>query len=557
MKIGWLKKGTALLLAAAMTALLLAGCGGGGNSGGGDSGAASGGEEASSVGSIPAPTLDASRTSTANSDDLYDTVTIGLQDDPSDLSPGGYGAYSYMIVTREFYETLFDLRDNEYIPILAKGWTETDDLTWDVELYDYITDTDGKNITADDVVYSYDVMLASGKAVKYDYFESVEALDTYTVRFHWTKPIDSLGALEWPWCRTYIFSKESYEAGNFTQSPKGTGPYDVREYSVGSHLTLDAKEHYWQTPELQDELHRANVKTIVYDVINESSQHVISLSSGQIQYSQYVPGDNIPDFLDGGRYAGSNAVYITQGSALEVLMANNAEGKITADPNFRKALWYALDNDAIAAVAGTYLPSRAMGTPFFSDYDADWEADPDNYMNETDVAKAQEYLNQTAYNKEELILMGASDEASKAAMTMIQALLLNIGVNVRINALDGVLLEEDMLDPSTWDILYKDCGGGSQVGEWNRYTNYTEFGTGVNMAFIHDEELQSLYLAAASIEGHNKENMSAFHHYVLEQGYYYAAVSPQINAVYAPCFATLAYAEGEFFIPGACEYYLD
>ena len=123
--------------------------------------------------------------------------------------------------------------------------------------------------------------------------------------------------------------------------------------------------------------------------------------------------------------------------------------------------------------------------------------------------------------------------------------------------LHGVLLEEDMLDPSTWDILYKDCGGGSQVGEWNRYTNYNEFGTGVNMAFIHDDQLQSLYETAASIDGHNKVNMSAFHAYVLEQGYYYAAVSPQINAVYAPAFATLAYAEGEFFIPGACEYYLD
>ena len=69
------------------------------------------------------------------------------------------------------------------IPILAKGYPEVDDLHWQVELYDYIKDTDGNNITAQDVVFSINTLVDAGKALKYDKFESVKAIDDYTVEF--------------------------------------------------------------------------------------------------------------------------------------------------------------------------------------------------------------------------------------------------------------------------------------------------------------------------------------------------------------------------------------
>ena len=81
------------------------------------------------------------------------------------------------------------------------------------------------NITADDVVFSINTLVDSGKALKYDKFESVKAVDDYTVEFTWTSPIDGIGDLEWPWCRTPIFSQKAYEEGNFHEAPVATGPY--------------------------------------------------------------------------------------------------------------------------------------------------------------------------------------------------------------------------------------------------------------------------------------------------------------------------------------------
>lgn len=504
-----------------------------------------------------APVLDTSR-KTTESGERYDKVAIGLISDPKDLAPENTGGdNSLLYVNYNFYEPLFDYRDNEYVPILAKGYTEVDDLHWQVELYDYIKDTDGNNITAQDVVFSINTLVDAGKALKYDKFESVKAVDDYTVEFTWTSPIDGIGDLEWPWCRTPIFSQKAYEEGNFHEAPVATGPYKVAEYVVGSKVVLEANDDYWQKDELRDPEHMAKVQTVEYDIIAESAQHVIALSTGQIQYSEYVPAENLADFQDEGQYADGNNVYITQGSGLRVLMGNNSEESPMSDVNLRKAVFYAIDNEAIAAAAGTGLPAKALGTPFFADYNPAWEESENNYMAVYDPQKAQEFLEQSSYNGETLTIMGSSSEIDKNMMTMIQALLLNIGINTEIMAEDEALVQNDALDASKWDMLITNAGGGCQIGEWNRFTNYEEFGTDYNMAFIHDDKLQDYLVTCKTLDGHTEENMDAMHEYILENAYYCALTTTSMNAVYSEDFATLTYREKEFLRAGSCEYYLD
>lgn len=547
------KRIAALLLCVTMTVSLLAGCGKSSDK----EAAPSEGEPAAEA-STETPTLDTSRESTADSDKRYDKVSIGMISDPKDLGPTSMnGDNSKLFIYYNIYEPLFDFRDNEYIPILAKGYTEVDDLHWDVEIYDYIYDSDGNHITADDVVFSLNLLVESGNAFKFDSFAGVEKVDDYTVRFTWTSPIESLGALEWPWCRACIISQKAYEEGNFTDAPVATGPYKVTEFVSGSRCTLEANDDYWQKEELRDPEHLAKVQTIEYDIIAETSQHVIALSTGQIQYSEYVPVENLADFQEGGQYADGNDVYVSQGSGLYMLMCNNYEGKLTEDVNLRKAIYYALDNEAIAAATGNTIAAKALGTPFFSDYYEEWETDPDNYMASCDLDKAKEYLEKSDYDGEQLKLLAPSDETLKTIMTLMQALLLQAGINVEIVAEEAALAQTDMLDPSKWDLLISQIGGGSQVGEWNRPMNNTEFGSEYNMAFIADSQLQEHLLTVNSIEGHTQENETAMVDYVLENGYYYALCSPATNAVYSEDFATLVYRESEFLRAGACDYYLD
>ena len=59
-----------------------------------------------------------------------------------------------------------------------------------------------------------------------------------------------------------------------------------------------------------------------------------------------------------------------------------------SDVNLRKAIFYALDNNAIAAATGTCIAAKAFGTPFFDDYDPAWE-NTETYMNTYDLEKAK------------------------------------------------------------------------------------------------------------------------------------------------------------------------
>lgn len=552
----WQKR-ISILLAGMMVATTMAGCGStsyqtttGTDTTQADASTAESKDEA-------APVADTSRETAQSSGKRYDKITIALGSDPADLGPTGYGDISAQYVLPNIWEALFDFRDNEYIPILAKGYTEVDDTHWDVELYDYIKDSAGNAITADDVVFSYKTLMDSGKAAKWDTFSDITKKDDYTVEFTWTKPIDSVGELEWVLCRTNIVSQKAYESGQMSSSPVGTGPYVVTEYDPGAKIILKANDNYWQKDELRDSEHLANVDTIEYDIITETSQHVIALSTDQVQYSEYVPSENLADFEEGGQYADGHSVFKTQGSGLQVLFPNCYDGKATSDINLRYAIFYGIDNEAIATAVGTYSPAKAFGTPFFSDYDTAWESQNNNYMATYDPDKAKEYLAKSNYNGEELSLMCPADEGSKTACTMIQTFLLQLGINVKINSEEGNLVDTDMRDPEKWDLLYKDIGGGSQVGEWNRPINRDEFGTGYNLAAINDDTLQSDLLTAATLDGHTAENMATLHQYILDNAYYCAVCTPEMTGVYSNTFASLVYREHEFLRPGSCDYYLN
>jgi ABC-type transport system substrate-binding protein len=555
---GKLRKGLSLVLAGAFMASMLAGCGSSGTSGTAASASSASGAAATSAPAATqaAPTADSSRKTAQSSGERYKKITIGIPSDPADLGPTGYGDNSAQYTMPNYFEALFDFRDNDYVPILAKGYTVKDDTHWDVQLYDYIKDSDGNPITADDVVFSYKTLIDSGKAARWDTFGDIKAIDDYTVEFTWTKKIDlcsnrkeSLGELNPKnghsaaakekcvgidkWLYSYRSSKalaapgkegkdlsqKAYEAGNMASSPVGTGPYKVTEYDPGAKIVMEANDNYWQKDDLRDAQHLANVQTIEYDIISETSQHVIALSTNQIQYSESVPAENLKDFQEGGQYAEGHAVFATQGSAVEMLLPNCMDGKATSDINLRYAIFYALDNTAIATAVGTYSPSKAFGTPFFSDYDTAWESQNNNYMATYDLDKAKDYLSKSSYKGQELVILCGSDEASKTACTMIQTMLLQIGINVKINAEDGNLVDTDMRNSDNWDLLYKDAGGGSQVGEWNRPMNYDEFGTGYNMAMIKDDTLQNDLKTASTIDGHTKENMAALHQYILDNAY--------------------------------------
>ena len=297
-------------------------------------------------------------------------------------------------------------------------------------------------------------------------------------------------------------------------------------------------------------------QAIEYDIIAENSQNVIALQTGAVDYSEYVPNENLADFQAGGKYADKYNTEVASGSYVYALNLNQSEGHPGADLNFRLAVYYAIDNDAIAtALKGTIIGSKAFGTPHFADYVTSWDTTP-SYVNTFDAAKAQELLKKTTYSGQKLILTTPQDENSQTMATVIQAFLLNVGINTEIKILDQAAQQTIDTTADGYDIKIFGMGGGSLIGEWNRVMNNKELGKDYSVGFVKDPELQRLFEVANAIQTSNPESMTALQNYVIEHGYFYAIGAPRINMVYTKSIAKTFLRENEFLLPGACTYIL-
>lgn len=500
--------------------------------------------------------VDEQRKTTANSDERYDSVVFAIASDPTDLNPWNKMTGSKFSIYELIYEQLFDWIGGEYVPSLAESYEVVDDLHYEVKLNENIHDSEGNIITVDDVIACYDRYVTGGYAVRFDSFDKVEKVDDSTLLFTWKTPITGIGELEHIFCNVQIYSQKAWEEHNFATEPVGTGPYVLKSFTSGSSVILEANDDYWRPADKMVPWHAQNVQNIEFQVVSESSQNMIGLQTGVIDFSANISNDSLSSFQPGGEYSEDYMVYTIAGTNARYLAMNCTEGKITADPNFRLACFYAIDNEAVAAAVGMATPAKAFGSAQNPDYVKAWE-DEKTYFNTCDLELAKEYLDKTAYNGETLILMGENSEIYKNSMVMIQSQLLQIGVNVEIQALDPTLAMENATKPDAYDMMTGNMGGNPLIAGANRLLNNAEYGNGCAAAFVKDDKLQELYETAANVNTWNDETMTELFHYITENAYYLDMYGTDANIVCTKDIAEVYVMNSSRVMPNACTYYLD
>lgn len=157
------------------------------------------------------------------------------------------------ITNTQIFEGLYGIDEAEggYYSLLAKDiQISKDEKVYTIELVD-ATFQNGEPLTADDVVFSYELAM---KNSKYGYVTSmidkIEAKDEKTVVMTLKYPY---AAIAHTFFTIKVISEKEYKeitnAGEtFGTKPHkaGTGPYYVTEYDVSAGVKLAAYEDYWQ-----------------------------------------------------------------------------------------------------------------------------------------------------------------------------------------------------------------------------------------------------------------------------------------------------------------------
>ncbi|MBU3678597.1 MAG: hypothetical protein FGM32_03205 [Candidatus Kapabacteria bacterium] len=334
-----------------------------------------------------------------------DWIVVHELSDPEGLNPlVTNDAASSAIFNRVFEKLLEqDFETTDLYPVIAEARpTVSDDhLTYTFKIRQGVTFSDGKPLTAKDVVFTFKAVknpLITDAAALRNYYESladITAPDDRTVVITMSKPYFLaeyfLGGI-------WILPKHRFDPESLTDSytiaetndmdkaqanaamkkfatwyntPEvkrdptlniGSGPYTYDEWKTGESVSITRNERWWNSG--KDKWNSAYADKIIYKVVNDRSAAVVGVKNGEIDFMEAVPAAKYVEEID--TVATPFIAKATITMQVYSYVGLNCQNPILQDKVVRKALAHCLDRDALIkqVVRGLATP---VNSPIYND----------------------------------------------------------------------------------------------------------------------------------------------------------------------------------------------
>ncbi len=177
------------------------------------------------------------------------------------------------LIDRAVLDTLigYDVATKTYHGQLAESWKQIDDKTLELHLRHGVKFTDGSEMTADDVVYSFNYATDPKnnflfKDARFGWIDHVEKVDRYTVRVYAKEPSGIMLARLWsgPQIVPEHVRAKLADPTTFGLHPVGTGPYKVESFdpATGNIVLVKNPNYNWGGYEPAAKIDRIEVSTI-------------------------------------------------------------------------------------------------------------------------------------------------------------------------------------------------------------------------------------------------------------------------------------------------------
>lgn len=453
-------------------------------------------------------------------------------------APGGYEVYEMIYEADIYGEMQPFLADATYDGNFLPGCDhEPGTGVYTVHIYDYIKDHNGNDVTAEDVAFSYLHSLNEENTSGWkDNLLDVKALDPSTVEFTFAAEQTGVGQLLNVFCRCIIVDEDSYNnsPSHLNDEMIGTGPYKMESYTSGAELVLVRNDDYWQTnEEVRRQEQQANAKKIIYKFIDEGSQKLIGLKTGELDVVDGVDTKDIADFQDGGEFADKFNVFQYQDKMIMGLHTNCSDKSPCGNKDMRLAVMNAIDLDGIIASRGNVdIKLDAYANSYYPDFDyVDW-AGKENYQTKSavDPAVVKDYLEKAGYQGETLTILGNAGMDDLA--NVIVNMLLAQGINAESKLVDGASFYNELDDPEGWDLCLQQMAGDYNVTVWEHAFSFGNTSTKDRTQYWGtDQEWEDLLNECLTEEGHTPENMEKWWDMAVENGYVIGLYASMHNSV--------------------------
>jgi peptide/nickel transport system substrate-binding protein len=304
------------------------------------------------------------------------TLRMAYDADPASLDPHEQLSGATLQLSHLVFDPLVRFRQDLTLePRLAKSWERIDDRTTRFHLRDGVKFHSGREMTADDVVWTFERLKQSPdfKAL-FEPFEAAKAVDTHTVDLITRGPYPLVLNLA-----SYIFpmDREFYSGTDERGQPKdavvkhgssfasanmsGTGPFIVTGREQGIRLEFKRFADYW------DRDSPGNVEEIVFTPIKEPATRVAALLAGDVDFIGPVPPSDLK------RIEAASCCTLVTIPSNRVLTFELNQDRVEAfkDSRVRKAMSLAINREAIAKkiMRGQATAAGQLSPPGYAGHD--------------------------------------------------------------------------------------------------------------------------------------------------------------------------------------------
>jgi len=282
-------------------------------------------------------------------------IVIAMGAAPVSLDPADHRSRESETVIRNMFSGLVTRDTSSGVHMqLAESMEWADEQTLNVKLREGVKFHDGIEMTADDVVFTFERII-NENAIEYPEphtsprkgliapLESIEKTGDYTVTMHFSGP--------WPPAMQLLVHQqivpkayiEEVGTEGFIAHPIGTGPFKFVSAQPGyEEVVLERfADYFGGSPDLAP-VGTACVNQVVFRVIPEASTRVSALLANEVNIITNVPQDLIPNLQT------NEAVQVkTAGGTQPKWLELNVNMAPFDDVRVRQALNYAVDKDLI------------------------------------------------------------------------------------------------------------------------------------------------------------------------------------------------------------------
>jgi peptide/nickel transport system substrate-binding protein len=404
---------------------------------------------------------------------LKDELVLAIGAEPEGgFDPAtGWGRYGSPL----FQSTLLK-RDSDLkiVNDLATGYgISPDGLTWTVKLRQDVKFSDGKPLTAEDVVFTYQTAASNGSSIDLTNMAKVESTDSHTVAFKLKKPQSTFLSML---VATGIVPKHLY-GSDYGAKPVGSGPFKLVQWDKGQQVIAEVNPDYYGA--------KPHFKKLTFLFLNEDAAFA-SAKSGKVDVA-YIPSAFSKQAVSGMKLLDVKSVD-NRGITFPYIKAGGKDkngyaigNDVTSDIAIRKAVNTVVDRqklvDGILEGYGTPAYTIADNLPWWN---------KDTVMKDGDVTKAKQILADAGWRDQ-----NGDGIAEKGSLQASFTLIYPSGDLTRQSL---ALAVADMVKPA--GILIQVEGKSWEETEKLMHSNAVMFGWGshdpIEMYHVHSSAFQGV-----------------------------------------------------------------